>query len=582
MSSSTRSTRRRAEPGRGASRNSESRPLFYPRMSPRWLAAVMLSLALTGAVALGRAAPARAAHTQTTIIEDARVMVNPDTYLARFRALGAQTVRIILPWATIAPRWRAKRAPKFNDSDPAAYPSASWGPFDTVVRRARDYGLSIELTVTGGAPLWAEGPGLPPQGLNPYFAWKPDPARYEHFVHAVGRRYDGSFTPRGESTPLPAVRFWTIWNEPNFGEDLGPQAIAGSAIPDAPRMYRNLVAAGWTALHQTGHGDDRIVIGGFAAEGLVHRPSRRYPRGLPGNYGQTKPLKFIRALYCVDDSYRRLPGTYAHAVGCPTTAAGYARFRARNPGLFSASGVSDHPYTNGASPLGIPHNDSNYATFAQLGGLERTLDAANRVYGSHRRYSIYSDEFGFITHPPETAHYPSPSRAAYFLNWSEYLSWRNPRVASFAQYLLIDPTGRGTKSGFASGLLTAAGHPKATFYAFRVPVYMPRTHGRRGQPLEVWGDARPASAPSLSASGPYLNPIRPSVAIQLQAHGRGPFETVRTVRVTSGEGYFDIRQRFAVTGRVRLSFTYPDAEALLPDNVAGDTVYSRAVQVVVR
>lgn len=551
-------------------------------MSLRWIAVVMLSLALSGAVALGRPGPARAAHTQMAIIEDGRIFADPDAYLARFRALGAQTVRIIVNWASIAPHWRARTAPRFDDADPNAYPSANWAPYDTVVRRAAAYGLSIEFTVTGGAPRWVEGPGLPPQGVNPNFAWKPDPARYGRFVHAVGRRYDGSFTPRGQSAPLPAVRFWTIWNEPNFGEDLGPQAVAGSTIPNGPRMYRSLVAEAWSALRQTGHGRDRIVIGGFAAEGLVHRPSRRYPVGLPGDYGQMKPLLFIRALYCVDKRYRPLRGAFAAAQGCPRNAAGSARFRARNPGLFKASGVADHPYSHGYSPLGLPHNDPNYATFAQLGGLERTLDAATRAYGAHPRYPIYSDEFGYVTRPPQLAPYVSPARAAYYLNWTEYLSWRNPRVASYAQYLLQDPPGRGAKAGFASGLLTASSRPKLTFYAFRLPLFLPVTRARRGHALEVWGDARPAADLNLRTGSAGYFEVWPTVAIELQAHGRGAFRTVRTVSITNREGYFDVRQRFAVSGTVRLTYVYPARETLLPAGEAGSAIHSRPVAIVVR
>jgi hypothetical protein len=545
----------------------------------RWATATLLALALAlaGTAPLLRPATARADHAQTAIIEDGRVLAHPDLYLARFRALGAQTVRILVNWASIAPHWQSRGAPEFNDADPNSYPQANWAPYDAVVRKAADYGLNIEFTLTGGAPLWAEGPGVPRQGNNPNFAWKPDPTRFRHFVHAVGERYDGAFTPDGESTPLPAVRFWTIWNEPNFGEDLGPEAVADSTVPNAPRMYRNLVAAAWASLLQTGNRHDQIVIGGLAAQGLVHRPSRKYPLGLPGDYGQMKPLTFIRALYCLDDHSYRLRGGFARAVGCPTTASGYASFRARNPGLFNATGVADHPYTGGSSPLGIKHNDPSYATFSQLGNLERTLDAVNRAYGSHRRYPIYSDEFGFITRPPQISPFVSPARAAYYLNWSEYLSWRSPRVVSFAQYLLEDPlpTGRGAQAGFASGLLTFGDQPKATFYAYRLPLYLPRTEARAGRTLQVWGDARPAAALNLAAS-------QPTVDIQFEAHGRGPFRTVRRVRITSRQGYFDVRQGFAGSGNVRLRYVYPTTERLLSDRVAGQAVFSRVVPVVIR
>jgi hypothetical protein len=207
-------------------------------MTHRWAIAMLLALALAGPAALLRPATAHADRSQTAIIEDGRVLAHPDLYLARFRALGAQTVRILVNWASIAPHWQSQLAPRFNDADPNAYPQANWHPYDTVVRRAVDYGLNIEFTLTGGAPRWAEGPGLPRQGNNENFAWKPDPTRFRHFVHAVAERYDGAFTPQGGSSPLPAVRFWTIWNEPNFGEDLGPEAVAGSTVPNGPRLYR--------------------------------------------------------------------------------------------------------------------------------------------------------------------------------------------------------------------------------------------------------------------------------------------------------------------------------------------------------
>ena len=81
------------------------------------------------------------------------------------------------------------------------------------------------------------------------------------------------------------------------------------------------------------------------------------------------------------------------------------------------------------------------------------------------------------------------------MNWAEYISWRNPRLQSFAQYLLYDPlkpTRDNDWGGFASGLLTWTGIQKATYYAWRLPLYLPVTKTRPGQPLEVWGCVRPA------------------------------------------------------------------------------------------
>ena len=90
----------------------------------------------------------------------------------------------------------------------------------------------------------------------------------------------------GNSDDLPRVSFWELWNEPNFGEDLAPQAIKGSTVPASGPAYRSLLDAGWRGLGLTGHGRDTILIGNLDARG-VERESRvpGQPQGLPGNFG---------------------------------------------------------------------------------------------------------------------------------------------------------------------------------------------------------------------------------------------------------------------------------------------------------
>jgi hypothetical protein len=523
------------------------------------------ALLVTTAV-LAMAHAAGASQRQIQIIQaDPPMLSDPVGTLAQFRALGANTVRIIVHWDFIAPDTQPA-----NGSDPSSYPAANWAPYDAIVRDARQDGIRVDFTLAGGAPRWAEGAHVPPQGLaDKSFAWKPNATLYGQFVHAVGERYDGSFTPAGASSPLPAVRFWAIWNEPNFGQDLGPQAIDGSTVSVGPVMYRNLVDTGWRALQQTGHGSDTILIGGFAAEGRSGPVNAKHPQGLPGDYAQTKPLQYIPTLYCLTPADTPLRGSYAKARGCPTNAAGTRAFRTRHPGLFKASGVADHPYSGGRSPVDAKGLDANFAIFPQLGNLERTLDRSVGAYGSHTRYPIYSDEYGYITRPPQIAPYASPATAAYDTNWAEYLSWRSPRIGSYAQYLLRDPP-RGTAIGFTSGLESDLGKRKATYYAYRLPLYMPATAVRAGQPAEVWGNARPAHFMAIDGTGPQ------TVAIQLQAGGHGAYQTIRTV---SAGAYFDVRLPFTRGGNLRLAYRYPASDPFLPVGFAGTTAYSRVVKV---
>src|SRR5664279_5021051 len=133
------------------------------------------------------------------------------------------------------------------------------------------------------------------------------------------------------------------------------------------------------------------------------------------------------------------------------------------------------------------------------------------------------------------------------MNWAEYLSWRSPRIGSYAQYLLRDPP-PGTAIGFTSGLETDHGKRKATYGAYRMPLYMPATAVPAGQPAEVWGSARPAPFMARDGQGPQ------SVAIQLQAGGHGAYRTIR--RLNAG-GYFDVRTPFTQSGNVRLAYRYP-------------------------
>ena len=308
-----------------------------------------MAVALGAAVAAGGAATlpatALASQSQVSIIQDFNDVTDPVGTLSQFRELGANTVRVFLPWRAIAPSPNATKKPSFDATDPNAYPAGNWAPYDAIVNTAQRLGLNVDLTVAGGAPRWAEASAPPKSsGVDANFvAWQPNAAAYGQFMQAVGKRYSGTFVPRGQSSALPRVRFWAIFNEPNFGEDLGPQATNDSTYFNAPIMYRQLVNAGWRGLQASGHGRDTILVGELAAEGYLPGPFPKGSGGLPGNYGQLRPLLFIRDLYCVNTRFQQLRGAAARATGCPTTAGASRSFRSQNPGLFSATGFADSP-----------------------------------------------------------------------------------------------------------------------------------------------------------------------------------------------------------------------------------------------
>jgi hypothetical protein len=546
------------------------------------LRAALLALPLLLiAIPAGRAL---ASSSQISIIQDdARLDRDPAGTLARARLLGANVMRVSVYWDWIAPDPGSTKMPRgFNPYDPSAYSQIAWRLWDNIAIDAHQDGIRVDFDLIGGAPRWAQGPGRPAGNQNQN--WEPSASAFAAFVHAIGVRYSGNYTPAGASSPLPRVNFWTIWNEPDYGPSLAPQGVPGDlTVENSPRMYRNLLDAGWSSLLGTGHGTstDTIAWGELAPRG----------ENFWGVFSGMKPLTFLRALYCVDSSYRPLQGSAARIRGCPTTRAASRRFRAQNPALFEASGVTDHPYMRWYPPNHElnpdPTNHSpttDYSSLGVIGNLTRALDRLQQVYGSGKRFPIYDTEFGYITSPPKRSpdptssvkvFYLSPATAADYINWAEYLSWRNPRLASFDQYLMWDPL-RPTRSndygGFASGLLSWTGAQKATYYAWRLPLYLPVTTGRRGHALEVWGCVRPAQFGLLDSRSPQ------TAQIQFAPNGSGTYGTVETVTIRAN-CYFDVHITFPSSGTVRLVYTYPAGDLQLGN---GAEVVSRTVAIKLR
>jgi hypothetical protein len=553
----------------------------------------LLAAAAAGAWLMQAPTPAAAQTNQIEMFQDdIQLFINPASTLQQLRELGVGVLRVSVHWSAIAPP--ARRA-GFNASDPASYPAVNWAIYDQIVTEAKVDGIAVDFSLSSPAPSWAVGPGQPAPGG--FGGWKPSAAAFKQFVQAVGTRYSGTYDPTqnmsspGDPNDLPRVSFWEIWNEPNFGADLAPQATRGSSVLSASGMYRSLLDAGWSGLQSTGHGHDQILIGNLDARGQSAKPGKGAPQGLPGNFGATKPLPFVRALYCVSSSYKQLRGGAAAAIGCPRSAAGSRRFRTAHPALFRSSGFATHPYPVNLPPTKASSTDPDYTEFSELPRFASMLDRIQRIYGSGKRFPIYDNEYGYITNPPNHSLTPlnpngqflSPSITAGYINWAEYLSWRNPRIASTMQYLLEDPNPRKAPEygGFASGLMFYGGAHKPAYNTYRLPLFLPFTTVSRGHSLEVWGCVRPAHFARLDTAG-----TPQQVQIQFQRGSGGAFTTLRTVTVTNVRGYIDLRITFPASGSVRLAWTYPTL-ARLPESsptvpVAGDTVYSRSVRVTVK
>jgi hypothetical protein len=508
------------------------------------------------------AVPATRPGPESIFQADSQLHADPAGTLDELKRLGVDRVRTFVVWDKIAPDPSSSTPPAgFDAANPSAYPAASWAPTDAIIRDAASRRVGLDLTITGPPPLWATGPGATDPAAHPQ--WRPSASDFGAFVHALGTRYSGSYTPPGSTTPLPRASFWAIWNEPNYGQDLAPQAIDDSTVEVSPALYRGLLDAAWSALQASGHGGDTILIGELAPRGLTLGNQ-------PGNFSGMLPLRFLRALYCVDSPYHVLRGAAATERGCPadsTTAA----FVAAHPALFHASGFAVHPYPqeqapNVATPPQVP-GAADYADLPAIPRLEGVLDALQQTYGSSTRYPIYSTEYGYRTDPPHTG-VPavSPQQAAEYLNWAEYITWQDPRMRSYDQYLLSDPP-PGSASSFVTGLEFYNGLPKATYDAYRLPLYLPVAVAAPGRALEVWGCVRPAHYASLALHG-----AAQVAQIEFAPARSRAFIVIKRVILRDPHGYFDVPVVFRETGSIRLAWTYP----------SGQTVHSRAVEVTIR
>jgi hypothetical protein len=340
-----------------------------------------------------------------------------------------------------------------------------------------------------------------------------------------------------------------VWNEPNFPSWLYPQRKRvgrHGLVPASPRLYRNLVEAAYHGLASTGHASDEILLGETAPLGAGLRPRRR-----PLSKTMA-PLMFLRELYCLNRRYRSYRGRAARRRGCPTNAAARGRFVATHPGLFNATGWAHHPYSIASKPTW----KDRYRDAVTLGSLRRLTRALDRVFFRWREHDprpVYITEYGYQTNPPDRYVGVSWLRQAVWMSWAEYLAFRNPRVASFAQFLLVDDAPRrrykrrdkrrwGT---WQSGLMTTAGKEKPSFEEFRRPIHVTPTRARRGRAARVFGLYRTAAADT-------------PVDAQIQFAGAdGSWTTLNTVTVTNRRGYLLTRVRPPGSGWIRILWTDP-------------------------
>jgi len=384
-------------------------------------------------VAMLAAAPARADRQESSMFEAPHELMSDDAALRaetlnEIDSFGVSWVRVVMYWRAVAPNPGDWRSPGVDLGNPANY---DWARYDRAIDELRGRGLKVLLTVSGPVPDWATR-------SRHSATMHPSASQFGRFMRAAGQHF------------ATRIDHWSIWNEPNHPDFLGPQYSRGRAV--SPHIYRALFIAGERGLRTSGNGHDVVLMGETAPVGTSH---------------VVPPLTFLRGALCLDASYHR-------------------RKSCRRVG---ADGWAHHAYTHGA-PWYTPRS-RNDVTIGVLGRLNHALALAGRAGAIRRHLPIWLTEFG-IQSKPDPYIGVSETAQAEFRSISELLAYRNPRVRVFSQYLMRDdPPRPGPRSerfaGFQSGLRHADGKPKRAYEGYRLALVAKRGTSR----VLLWGVVRP-------------------------------------------------------------------------------------------
>ena len=453
-----------------------ARPTFVrPKAGPaRFLACAGL---LIGACWLVGAPEARASTSQWSMFEDHPTLVRSgpivrEQTLQTITGLGADTLRIEIKWAEVAPSPGARKKPKFNATDPAAYPG--FQPYDDLILRATSRGLRVLLTLAPDAPRWATTGG---RGRN----YKIKAGEFASFARAAGRRYSGIFGG------LPAIRYWSIWNEPNHVFFISPRS-------SAPGVYRAMVARGVPALRATAAPGAQVFVGELAPVGTATKV--------------IGPKRFMQQWLCLNKSWRRV-----RSGGC------------RSFKKVVANGFAHHPYGPTTTvPARAGHHQHAGHPAARIGarqGRSRGADLARAADLQHR-VRVPEQSSGSVrqhfTQAPGGA--PEPDGGVLV-----------PVLA--AEELLAVPARRRSGAiGLVGPSLGRASRPVCASRAASRSRRSTRTSSRSsssgsGGGVRIWGHARPGTGRQL---------------VQLQRRSGGAFVNDGGRFSTNSAGYFEVRR----------------------------------------
>jgi hypothetical protein len=381
---------------------------------------VALAAATTLAVALVAVPSAAGAKGMLVgLYDEPQTFGNPTRAFPLMRTLRTQVVRVNLYWGSAPGRTGsglgvAKRRPaKPADPNDKAY---DWTLYDRTVVMAQRYRIKVLFAIYG-TPGWANrgrAPNVPPRST----------ADLRNFAHAAARRYSGTFRPGGTdgayAAPLPAVRHWLAWNEPNNPVFLRTQYAkrGGRWVIQSAVDYAKICNAVYAGVKSTLLRGEKVGCGVTAPRG------NNSPRA---SRASVSPLAFLRA--------------------------------AKKAGMKRFDAYAHHPYYG--KPSETPTTRPKARTAVGLGNIGDLVKELTRLYGKKR---VWITEYGYQTRPPDRLFGVTYAKQAAYLRQAHAIARKHPRIDMLLWFLLRDQRALG---GWQSGLMTLSGRRKPAFAAFQ-------------------------------------------------------------------------------------------------------------------
>jgi len=378
----------------------------------------ILLLAALAALVLLAPAPANAAKKMEVTVQDDSVFLYNSPYYDRevafrqLRKLGASRLRLNVLWFLTMPEEQAlaRTKPARIDYD--------WGIWDTAIARAKQYGIDVQLDLTGDPPTWACGKNLPPNECD---GFKPKTKQFKAFTRAAARHFG------------KRVKRYSIWNEPNWHSWVRPHK-------KSPRIYRRIYQAGYKGVKR-GNRRAKVLMGETAP---YFRPKLAI-----------SPLQFIREMVCVNKRFKRIKGAKRKCPGKALKLDGYAH----------------HPYDFTVRP-DKRRKRRDDVTMANLGALNKTLNKLRKkrlIKPSKKKIPVYLTEHGYYVKRPETPRGRglSDRKRAKWTVQAFNIAQRNARVKGMLYYVFVSPPPGHVSGFFDLGLIATDGTERRPFTALQ-------------------------------------------------------------------------------------------------------------------